>query len=206
MEIKAIEERILSSAEELFFSFGYTKTTTEDIAREASVSKRTLYKYFKSKTHILEVMVNKLTNILATELNKIIQSDASFPEKMHDALIVERQILSKVSKHFIEDIQRNVPEIWQELSEFRKDMVNTIFANLLEEGINTGYVNKNINRGIVVLIMISVTDVIINTSIEKTLPSNLSTLIPHGIDNIFEEIIHIIYNGILNEPIVYNKP
>ncbi len=205
MKIKAIEQRIIIKAEELFFKFGYTKTTTEDIAREASVSKRTLYKYFRSKSHILETLIIKLTTIMTNELNRIIQSKSSFPEKLHDALIVERQILSKVSRHFIEDIQRNVPEVWNELSEFRKDIVNTVFANLLEEGISAGYVNKNINRGIAVLVMISVTDLIINSSIEKTLPSNLSALIPQGIDNIFEEIINIIYNGILDKPITYNK-
>jgi len=205
MEISSIDNRILISAEELFFRYGFSKTTAEDIAREASVSKRTIYKYYRGKIHILQELLSKKTGYLTTELNKIISSDGSFPEKQHKAMSVITKVLSKVSKHFIDDIQRNVPDVWKQLSEYRKDIVNTIFINLLDEGIKAGYVKKKINRGVAVLVMLSVMDNLINASVEKTLPSDLSSLIPHSIDKIFDEIITIINDGILNSQIISSK-
>lgn len=45
--------QILASATELFVKHGYRRTTVEDVARNAGVSKGTVYLYFKSKAEIL---------------------------------------------------------------------------------------------------------------------------------------------------------
>jgi len=205
MKFASIAERILSSAEELFFRFGFTKTTAEDIARESSVSKRTLYKYYRSKDHILQALISKKTQELSTELNKIIGSGVDFQEKLHSAMTVTTKALSKVSRPFIDDIQRNVPDVWQQLSKYRRDIVTTVFVSLLDEGLHTGYVKKKINRSVAVLVMLSVMDNLINASVDKTLPSDLSSKIPQNIDHIFDDIITIINNGILNDSTAFNK-
>lgn len=49
----AVEKRIYDAAIELFCELGYKKTTLIDIAQEAEVSTRTLYKYFPTKESIL---------------------------------------------------------------------------------------------------------------------------------------------------------
>lgn len=43
-----LKEKILTGADMLFQKYGLTKTTMEDIAREAGKGKSTLYYYFKS--------------------------------------------------------------------------------------------------------------------------------------------------------------
>ncbi len=192
-------KRVLSSAEELFFHFGYSKTTVDEIAKKACISKRTLYKYYRSKEDILRDYLNKKTDFLTKELNLIANSDDSFPEKMHSALTLTTKTLSTVSRHFIEDIQTNAPNLWQKLSEYRKKMVNTVFVKLLDDGIKTGYVRKNINRSVVVMVMLSVMDNLINATVDKTLPDYMHGNIPKSIDSIFYEIIAIIQNGILND-------
>ncbi len=50
-------EKILQAAQKLFGQFGLKKVTIEDIAKEASVSKVTLYKYFRNKDDIFEEVV-----------------------------------------------------------------------------------------------------------------------------------------------------
>lgn len=205
MDSPSIAERILASAEELFFRFNYTKTTSDDISREASVSKRTLYKYYRSKRHILQTLVNNRIEALSIELKEIIKSEVDFPEKIHSAMSVTMDHLSRISRPFIEDLQRNVPEVWQQLSDYRNDMVNTVFVSLLDEGIKTGYVNKEINRSVAVLVMLSVLDNLINASVDKALPSDLSQTVPQNIDNIFDEIINIIFNGIMYSSTVLKK-
>ena len=103
------------------------------------------------------------------------------------------------------DIQRNVPDVWQQLSKYRRDIVTTVFVSLLDEGLHTGYVKKKINRSVAVLVMLSVMDNLINASVDKTLPSDLSSKIPQNIDHIFDDIITIINNGILNDSTAFNK-
>lgn len=50
-------ERILAAARHLFFQKGFEKVSTDGLAKEASVSKATLYKYFPSMTAVLEAVV-----------------------------------------------------------------------------------------------------------------------------------------------------
>ncbi len=199
MEQTAINERILTSAEELFYRFGYSKTTAEDIARESSVSKRTLYKYYHSKNNLLEVLINNKMQTINKELNDIMSSDDLFPAKLHNSIAATTKVLSKISQHFFYDLKRNVPKVWQKILEYRKEIITTNFLSLLNEGIRTGYVRKNINRGTAVLIMISIIDNIINASAEEILPPNLLATIPQKTDKIFDEAINIIINGIFND-------
>lgn len=50
-------EKILRSAKELFGRFGFKKTTVDEIAEDAGVSKRTMYEVFSSKEKILGDLV-----------------------------------------------------------------------------------------------------------------------------------------------------
>lgn len=51
---RGARERILSTAIELFYREGINATGVERLASEASVSKRTLYQHFPSKTAVVE--------------------------------------------------------------------------------------------------------------------------------------------------------
>jgi AcrR family transcriptional regulator len=47
--MKKIEDAILDAARSKFDRFGFKKTTVDEIAREARISKRTIYEHFKDK-------------------------------------------------------------------------------------------------------------------------------------------------------------
>ena len=53
-----IKERILQTTKEMFYKFGYSKVTMEEIAADLGISKKTLYKHFSNKEHILKEIVN----------------------------------------------------------------------------------------------------------------------------------------------------
>lgn len=50
----AREQRILDAAVELFVHYGYDKTTVDDVARKAGVSKGAIYLHFKGKDALFE--------------------------------------------------------------------------------------------------------------------------------------------------------
>jgi AcrR family transcriptional regulator len=54
------ENRILAAASEIFLEKGYEETSTADIARRASVSKRELYSNFADKRDILTAVITQL--------------------------------------------------------------------------------------------------------------------------------------------------
>ena len=50
--------RILNKARDHFFKHGFTKVTLDEIVQEMGVSKKTIYKFFPSKTEILRELLN----------------------------------------------------------------------------------------------------------------------------------------------------
>ena len=58
---RAKREQILSGAKRMFLREGFAATSTDVIAREAGVSKRTLYAYYPSKEELFEDVLRGLT-------------------------------------------------------------------------------------------------------------------------------------------------
>lgn len=60
------KEEIIQAAEKVFFSKGFEKSTMDDIAEEAELSKGTLYLYFKSKEDLHMSVARKAIILLNT--------------------------------------------------------------------------------------------------------------------------------------------
>ncbi len=65
MDRLSAETRILVAARTLFFEHGFAKVSTDMLAREASVSKATIYRHFENMTEILrrliEIEISKIS-------------------------------------------------------------------------------------------------------------------------------------------------
>ena len=55
-----MEEKILKGASDLFLKFGYKSVTMDDIAADLSISKKTVYKYFKTKVELVKASINQM--------------------------------------------------------------------------------------------------------------------------------------------------
>lgn len=191
-----MKDRIIKASEELFAQFGFSKTTADEISRHAGMSKRTLYKYFESKLQILETLIDDKLTSLHHELNEILKLKTDFPEKMRRITTSVAVTLSGLSSHFLDDIQRNTPHVWDKISGFKKDMVHVYFPMLLDEGIKEGHFKSTLNKGVAVLLMINAMDIIINPNVVRTLPAGLASEVPHRPEELFDKVIEIIYDGI----------
>src|SRR5882724_9371138 len=59
---RGVEMRILDAAENLFYREGIHATGVERIAKEAQVSKRTLYRHFPSKNDLVERYLRRIND------------------------------------------------------------------------------------------------------------------------------------------------
>lgn len=72
---KAREQRILDAAADLFIHYGYDKTTVDDIARQAGISKGAIYLHFKSKDDLFESLLAREMSRYAEEWFALIERD-----------------------------------------------------------------------------------------------------------------------------------
>ncbi len=58
-----MQQRIINTAESMFFRFGIRSVTMDDIAKELGISKKTIYHYFTDKDDLVEkVTENEMSN------------------------------------------------------------------------------------------------------------------------------------------------
>lgn len=97
-DIASSGRKILMAAFKLFALQGYSRTSVENIAREASVSKGLIYHYFNSKEDILK----QLFSLFRVEMEKQYQWEPSQPPKE-----VLQSIINISMKFIIQKSQMN---------------------------------------------------------------------------------------------------
>jgi TetR/AcrR family transcriptional regulator, cholesterol catabolism regulator len=80
---RATDTRALVAAAAVAFGErGYHNSTIDDIAVAAGISRPTVYKYTKSKQHLLDLMVTEVTTDLGRRLDEILSDTASPRERL----------------------------------------------------------------------------------------------------------------------------
>ncbi len=98
------EKKILTAAVMIFSKKGYSAATTNEIARKAGIAEGTIFRYFKTKKHILHGLLIQLASLMADKvaippLEKILSNskNKSAGEILKE-IIIDR--LNLLEKHF----------------------------------------------------------------------------------------------------------
>jgi AcrR family transcriptional regulator len=135
---------ILYLAKKRFERFGFNKTTVDELARDASISKRTLYQEFKNKEKILEELFMfealSVRRAVLTEINQIVKP----VEKLETYIRLAIKYLD--ANPFIVSVLHDESGFF---APFLKDKpciieegIEEIFVNILKEGVAKGVFRK----------------------------------------------------------------
>jgi AcrR family transcriptional regulator len=92
-------ERLIDAAERCIDRFGLAKTTLEDVAAEAQVSRATIYRYFGNRDElVLEVLLRELERSFDTGLTDFVQA-AHEPEQLAEAIVDASSYLLETIRH-----------------------------------------------------------------------------------------------------------
>jgi AcrR family transcriptional regulator len=87
-------QALVSAAAKTFREKGYRSSTIDDIALAAGISRPTVYKYTRTKQHLLDLMVDEMTMNLEQELHSA-QSSADDPvERLRKTIMAHIQASS----------------------------------------------------------------------------------------------------------------
>jgi len=93
---KEYDERLtefLDTAQQLFFEKGYEKTSVNEIIEKMGVAKGTFYYYFKTKSDLLDKLVQRFAERVKSEITKLVErTDLSAIEKLNGAFALGRTI------------------------------------------------------------------------------------------------------------------
>ena len=76
------QQKIIHSAIKIFSKKGYTKTTIEEIAKNAKIAKGLVYYYFKTKEEIYLESLNSIRSQMKTYVDKYVEKEHNAFEKI----------------------------------------------------------------------------------------------------------------------------
>ena len=141
--VKEYEERrkeILETAERLFITKGYTKTTVNDILKEIGIAKGTFYHYFKSKEEVMDEIIMRIIKEDVAKA-KVIVSNPNTPvlEKLFRVLMEQSPKSGDIKDKIIEQFhQPNNAEMHQKSLVQSIIHLSPVLAEVLEQGIEEG--------------------------------------------------------------------
>jgi AcrR family transcriptional regulator len=182
---------ILEVAERIFFQYGYSNTSMEEIANECGMSKKTIYKHFTSKEEMLIECVKRKIDYNSKKISEIIYSeDIKFHEKIEKIIFVTSENFKEIDISFLYDIKKSCKEAWKLIENHKLNHIPKKFTYLITEGIKNGYVKKDVKAEIVAYIYLSAMLNLLDSSFFSN-TSNYSFL------EIIKEIDNTIFYGVI---------
>ena len=133
-------DRILTEAERLFRSIGYSKTTVADIAQACDMSPANVYRFFESKSAINEAITEVVLNRMETLAQSIVREPKPAAERLKK-LIMEghrfscEQYLNASRVH--EMVAKAMDEQWSVI-DAHIERVRTAYRLIIEDGARSG--------------------------------------------------------------------
>lgn len=132
--------RIMEAAETLFRRLGYAKTTVADIAAELRMSPANVYRFFPSKTAIVQAICQVCLNELDEKVWTIARSKGAASERLER---LELEIFAYHKENLLEEQKVNdivmvaMEESWDAIMA-HKEVIRTAVELILRDGIETG--------------------------------------------------------------------
>jgi len=135
MEVK---DKIVEMGEEKFFREGFYKTTMDDVASELRMSKKTIYKFFPSKEDLVMAIAKHFMSKLKDKIIPALNSDKNAIDKLEELMKILAKTSEKISPKRMEEMKRHFPSLWNEIDNFRTEMMFDNITRVIDQGKQEG--------------------------------------------------------------------
>lgn len=182
------KEMIIQTARDLFTKFGYKKVSMDEIAREAKVTKKTIYSYFKDKDSMFLYFVDEELEKIKKELEKNQNEKTPFIEVV--ASDIYHILLFRKNSLLISNISKEAKNINAfECQRFIK-LYDENIMHYIEEKINQEIENKTIKKCDAHLLAFIIYKIFLSVMFEYESPIDE--------EKVTKEITSILKDGLLN--------
>lgn len=190
---------ILEKATELFTRKGIRGVTMDDVAKQLSISKKTLYQYFGDKDDLVETVV-KLQIAMTQQNLKIFQEQAiNAVDEMILILEFINQFFSKRNPTAFHDLQKYHPNAWKHFLNHKNNFLRKSIEDNLKWGLKEGLYRKDIDIRIISRLRMEQVEAVFNDDIFPTPDFNLSEVHVHSMKFYMYGITSIKGHQLINE-------
>lgn len=161
------QKQIIKETGKLYFKYGIKSVTMDDVAKELSMSKKTLYQYFTDKTSLVDAVIDNLGK--NTDLSLCGEGEnLNAVEKHHSMYKRLTAFLMNRNASFEYDLNKYYPKQFKKIMLHRR---KTMFEKMkldLKQGIDEGFFRNDMDIDkVVILNMIRIESMNDNEILEK---------------------------------------
>ncbi|MDR1146463.1 MAG: TetR/AcrR family transcriptional regulator [Verrucomicrobiales bacterium] len=139
-------DRVIAAADELFRARGFSAVHMDDIAREAGMSKKTLYLHVRSKEELLQVLSERMHGEFERHKQEVLHCrKLSLEERLRLHTEFCRAKLNRLHPAFFLEVKRHAPRVYARMMELRNEGVTRMISALLAQGQREGVVRKDLS-------------------------------------------------------------
>jgi TetR/AcrR family transcriptional regulator, cholesterol catabolism regulator len=146
-------DRIVAGARRHFFAHGFRGVTMDDLALEMSMSKKTLYVHFPSKTALLEAVLQDKIGRAEADFQRALNADG-FSAQLAALLACLREHGEELQPPFLRDMSRETPELFAKVQKGRAVLIQRYFGQLFATGQKAGRIRKDVRPEFLVEMLI----------------------------------------------------
>jgi AcrR family transcriptional regulator len=150
--MKKVKTEITEKVNLLYRKYGIRSMTMDDVARELSISKKTLYENFKDKEELVISIIRHHIDHFNNRHQEIKKSGSNAIDSHLEISREVTQFLNQLNPSVTYDIRKYYPEAWSILMEHkRKNILKNMVSNL-KKGIREGLYRSDFNPEVIAVL------------------------------------------------------
>ena len=144
-----MKDRIIETSSQMFLNFGFKSVTMDDIAKNLSISKKTIYQHFKNKTELVKDVTFYMFEKISCEIDQISKQEK---HPIEELFLIKSYLLKHVKNQRnspIYQLRRFYPQIHEELTFKQFNKMKESVADNLQKGISQGLYRDNIKVDVI---------------------------------------------------------
>ena len=168
-----LKEKIIEGAHSLFIRYGMRSVSMDDVARELSVSKKTLYQYFDKKDELVTEAVKHHMEGERKEFDEIKAASGNAIEELHNLAKCMRDHVFKINPTLMFDLRKYHAEGWKLFIDFKNDFLKSQIIHNINRGKEEGYFRSSLNAEILAILRIETVQLVFDNQLFPTNEYNM---------------------------------
>lgn len=136
---------IIEGASKLFMNYGIRSISMDDICKELSISKKTLYQYFSNKEELVKEVLNSINEQVIGAFENLQQQNLNAIDELLEASVEVSKHLKNLNPAFSYDLEKYYPEINRSHLELKKGKIIKLIHRNIAKGKSEGFYREDLN-------------------------------------------------------------
>jgi len=142
-------KNILKKVRELYMKYGIKSITMDDVARELSISKKTLYQYVSDKDDLVGKFIDNEIEMRQEEICKCFRIGYNAVEELFEISIFVNKLMREQNPATDYDLKKYYPQHYQKTIKARREGIYNYILLNLKKGINEGLYRNDMNNEVI---------------------------------------------------------